>query len=572
MILFNWSPDGGLDVINHAGLELLGFTAEELFANRDLSRRAVHPDSKAVLTSALGELDGGTAMPRATELRLIAKDGHELWLEVRLIPVVSSDGSVVGLKGVGLEATALVEGRNESADGWEHYRRLFEEAPVAMWLVDPDHDVILEANAMACTLHGFAKGELDGVPVNHLVPPDDWPATFDRLREWQRSHKVEIIERAWHQRKDGTRFAVQVGGGPVRIGGRLRRLSFIEDLSKSEAAEGDVGALRAVADAATEGFLVIGPDGRIAFANAAAAVAMGRDAADLRGETPDAVFGPAAAGAGWPDALQAARTGEPFTGVVEVLRGDGTALAAQAEMRAAGRGGQGSFVVLTLRLSASGGRGSDEWEDWGAEIFLSLLQVHVEDLFAAARAEFSRSLERAAAGNTGPLLSLDAWQTLDKAGAFLKVFGDLSAARGSGGRWSPVERVRGVGELLAEAALRARPLFGSRDLNLKRKVSEAGAVSNAALARETLVCLIVECARVAAGQAAPLEIATVRATLHDKPAVQITIQGPPELALDRTRFALCRRASDAMDGELRLEPTTEAAEGRARVELTLPLV
>src|SRR2546421_4105270 len=64
------------------------------------------------------------------------------------------------------------------------FRLLYEENPQAMWLVDPRNQTILDANAAASKLYGYAREECRGLSLDRIESgetekPEDGPNVGD---------------------------------------------------------------------------------------------------------------------------------------------------------------------------------------------------------------------------------------------------------------------------------------------------------------------------------------------------------------------------------------------------------
>lgn len=89
---------------------------------------------------------------------------------VTFLPIKGPDGrtaeTLVMVQDLsGLEVMRRMEAR---------YRRLFEESPDGMIMIDPQEDAILLANDAAAALTGYDREALKGVSVKSLHAPEDW--------------------------------------------------------------------------------------------------------------------------------------------------------------------------------------------------------------------------------------------------------------------------------------------------------------------------------------------------------------------------------------------------------------
>jgi PAS domain S-box-containing protein len=92
--------DGPTVYISPQVESILGYEPQEWYADPDLWRKIVHPDDREVM-------EGGPvhAEPHAATYRLIARDGHEVWVQDQARLVLDPDGRPVYWQGVLIDVT-----------------------------------------------------------------------------------------------------------------------------------------------------------------------------------------------------------------------------------------------------------------------------------------------------------------------------------------------------------------------------------------------------------------------------------------------------------------------------------
>jgi PAS domain S-box-containing protein len=139
-------------------------------------------------------------------------------------PPPSGPKEVAALAGdVAAMVRDLREKQTELADSEERHRSLLQGAWDAILTVDPESGRVLEANAMFCRLFGYSPAEAATLTVADLHPPEDrariLPAYAEAARTGDKDfHAIPCV------RRDGSRFMVDVRGGPIR----LRQRTVIE--------------------------------------------------------------------------------------------------------------------------------------------------------------------------------------------------------------------------------------------------------------------------------------------------------------------------------------------------------
>jgi PAS domain S-box-containing protein len=236
VIFFRWDRSAGFLYISDSVADVLGYTSAELLADPLLYSRLVHPESAKELEAAVRRLR--TEAPERAHLltRLRAKDGRDVWLSSTVHAVRDPSGALAGWDGVAVDASELIRAREGAFEGQQVFRTLFEDGPMPMVLFDPHTLVVERANARACELYGYPRADLEGSFISELVAPDEWPRTLDHVQRAGQNAIVTFLHRTHHRRADGTLFPVQIAGANVMIGGRVKRLAVILNLTHFEAA------------------------------------------------------------------------------------------------------------------------------------------------------------------------------------------------------------------------------------------------------------------------------------------------------------------------------------------------
>jgi formate hydrogenlyase transcriptional activator len=110
----------------------------------------------------------------------------------------------------------------------ERFRKIFEHSNDAIFLVDPDRDTILDANARACDLLGYAREELLTVAPSVVHSHE-----IERLREFMGS--VLSAGSGWTaelscRHKSGEIVPSEISASVVEIEGRRRLLAMVRDV------------------------------------------------------------------------------------------------------------------------------------------------------------------------------------------------------------------------------------------------------------------------------------------------------------------------------------------------------
>ena len=226
--IFLSDPSGRYIEANRRGCEMLGYSREELLGLH--MNDVLAPRDASGLEARMKVLqEAGTVI---VERWLRRKDGTSFPTEISAC--VLDDGS---LQGIVRDISARKAAEDELNRTSETLAALFESAPVAVTVVDPDGNVSVW-NTTAESMFGWTAEEVIGKPLP-IVPPD----AMEQHRQFQElllsgsgATTGAIVQRV---RKDGQRITVRLDTAAVRApDGSIRGLmAILVDLSEQIALE-----------------------------------------------------------------------------------------------------------------------------------------------------------------------------------------------------------------------------------------------------------------------------------------------------------------------------------------------
>jgi len=126
--------------------------------------------------------------------------------------------------------TGQAELKPAESEAW--YRQLFEMEPAAIFLIDNERGRILDVNYAAATLYGYEYEEFLKIrPADLSVEPlETWKDTSD---------PDSYIPIAWHQKKDGSAFPVEINSRRIALQGRSAYILAVRDITDKHRIEGE---------------------------------------------------------------------------------------------------------------------------------------------------------------------------------------------------------------------------------------------------------------------------------------------------------------------------------------------
>ena len=185
-------PEGVVRYVSPACRELLGREPDELTGSGFLD--LVHPEDLVAVRNLVGEPVAGEGPVTITH-RLTRASGRYVWVESRVRLVLDPDtGAVAEAHATVRDVEERMHAQAALAEAEEHFRSAFEEAPIGMALTTPDFR-FLQVNRALCTITGYSRDQLEGLPVASITHPDDlksdWEARSAMLEGEMSSHRAE---------------------------------------------------------------------------------------------------------------------------------------------------------------------------------------------------------------------------------------------------------------------------------------------------------------------------------------------------------------------------------------------
>jgi len=214
-------------VLGYAQDELLGRNVFEL----------VHSDDRARALAAFTEIVKRRDLTLSAEFSFLHKDGS--W---RVLDATGSNqldnpliaGIVVNSRDV-TERKIIEEKLRQSE---ERFRRIFEDGPLGMIIVDPDYR-LLKANKAFCKMLGYAEQELTGRSMEEFTHPEDWEKseTLSQRALTGVNPLFQLEKRYLRKSRESVWATLTATTVPDQEGKILYALGMIEDISARKAAE-----------------------------------------------------------------------------------------------------------------------------------------------------------------------------------------------------------------------------------------------------------------------------------------------------------------------------------------------
>ncbi len=216
---------------------MLGFSADEWLGDPGLVLKQLHPDDRErVLAEVFQSRD--TGKPFCSEYRLVARDGHIVWVRDEAIVMRDEAGRPCFMQGLLLDISEQKRKEEMLHKSESKFRTIFERVAVGIALVSIDGQLV-ESNPALREMLRYGEEELRNRVFNEFIHPEDAAIDVDLDQELiagKRDH-YQIEKR--FIRKDGGVVWCQLNVSLVR--GGQEELPFticmVEDITERKRLE-----------------------------------------------------------------------------------------------------------------------------------------------------------------------------------------------------------------------------------------------------------------------------------------------------------------------------------------------
>ena len=176
---------------------------------------------------------GRESPPMRQENLVVTGSGDERLIAWRNTVIYDADGRVLETLSSGEDVTEYHKTEQQLRDSEEKYQELFELGMEAVFLIDNESGLILEANSAASDMYGYTREEL--LERRNV----DLSAEEEQTQKVTRStaEGSVVVPQRQHRRKDGTVFPVEITGRFFELKGRSVHVAAIRDLTTRHSLE-----------------------------------------------------------------------------------------------------------------------------------------------------------------------------------------------------------------------------------------------------------------------------------------------------------------------------------------------
>ncbi|MDQ3549566.1 MAG: EAL domain-containing protein [Chloroflexota bacterium] len=215
---------------------LLGYPLEE-WASKDRWLSSIHPDDRERVLAADLHADE-TGEPFSVEYRLIARDGRVVTVHDEARLVHDADGRPVCWQGMFFDVTAMRSAENALRQSEARFRSAFDDASVAMAMMDLDGHYT-RVNTAFCQMLDYEEAELLGLHSADVTCLDDRHLHLPFARQLLTGEIDSFRIEKRYQRRDGQPVWTILNLSRVYAGdeGRQHYLAQMQDITERKRLE-----------------------------------------------------------------------------------------------------------------------------------------------------------------------------------------------------------------------------------------------------------------------------------------------------------------------------------------------
>ncbi len=258
--------------VNRAFCDFLGYSPKELIGRT--FHEFTYPDDLPLNVGYAGELKKGKSFQM--EKRYLHKNGSILWANLTVNSFLDEKGELLYSLAMVEDITLRKTAEEASRQSEEKFRRIFEDASMAMAMVS-DYKFI-KVNRAFLELLGYSEAEITGKTLFEITHPDDLLQTRDIATKLHHQERDKFQVEKRYLRKDGQSIWAHVSGTLIRDGKgkKLYSLILVENITErklaQEALRKSEADLRAVFNSGSQVTILIRRDGKIQGFNKSAEV------------------------------------------------------------------------------------------------------------------------------------------------------------------------------------------------------------------------------------------------------------------------------------------------------------
>ncbi len=173
------APTGTIESWNQGAERIYGYAAEDA-VGRDIAL-LVPSGHEEEIPALLARVRAGERIEHFETVRQ-RKDGAFIDVSITVSPVTNPSGTAVGVSVIARDVTARKQAEAALREAEELFRRVFDEAPIGMALLDLERRFV-GVNDALCGISGYSREQLEATDIGAITHPDDLDTSQQELAD-----------------------------------------------------------------------------------------------------------------------------------------------------------------------------------------------------------------------------------------------------------------------------------------------------------------------------------------------------------------------------------------------------
>lgn len=175
------SMKGEVLEMNQYLLDFFGYLEEEIKLKTFME--LTHPEDLNSDVKFFNQLMEGKIDHYDMEKRYIHKDGHIIWGSLTVSLVRDLEGNPLYAVSLVQDITENKKAEEQLKESEERFRKIFEESPLGMAIINLDNQLIIKVNFMLCRMLGYNEKELIGLTIPEITHSEDLENNMELLEK-----------------------------------------------------------------------------------------------------------------------------------------------------------------------------------------------------------------------------------------------------------------------------------------------------------------------------------------------------------------------------------------------------
>jgi PAS domain S-box-containing protein len=227
-VICRFLPDGTISYANSVFCRYLGKSHEELSG---INLRNIYLDSTN--NNLLGDLSvfSPTNTTASTERCFILPDGKQVWFNFRTSAIYNKDNRLIEFQAVGRDITEKKQAELLLAESEDHYRRLVEFLPEAIFICF-EYKFVFVNNSFLKLFNINSPSEVLGKNMLDFVHPDFKEKAIVRYQKTLKTGLMSPPDEKKMLRPDGSIIDVETMPAPFPYNGKIATLVVVRDMTE----------------------------------------------------------------------------------------------------------------------------------------------------------------------------------------------------------------------------------------------------------------------------------------------------------------------------------------------------